>query len=251
MKIISWNVNGLRSIYRKGFIELLERENFDIVCLQEIKAKKEQLSFDFLGPKGYVSIYNSAERPGYSGVAVYSKIKPDKVGRKLGFSRFDNEGRILKLDFKNFSLINVYIPHGARDKRNLDYKLEAYNHLSKEIEKLKDENVILMGDFNIAHRKIDLARPEGNMNNTMFTENERKQIDDIINLGFIDTFREFNDEGGHYSWWPYRVDARKRNVGWRIDYIFVSKDLLPRLGDAFILSKVKGSDHCPVGIEIA
>jgi len=251
MKIISWNVNGLRSIYRKGFAELLGKGYFDIVCLQEIKTKKEQLSFDFLEPKGYFSFYNSAERPGYSGVAVFSKEKPEKVERKLGHSQFDSEGRMLKMDFKDFFVINLYIPHGSRDKRNLDYKFQIYEYLVKEIKKMKNKNIVLLGDFNVAHREIDLARPGENRNNIMFTEKERNQIDEIVDLGFIDTFRRLNSKGGHYSWWPYRVDARQRNIGWRIDYVFISKGLISRLKDAFILNKVMGSDHCPVGIEIA
>jgi len=259
MKIISWNVNGLRSIYRKGFLDWLKRGNFDIVCLQEIKTRKDQLSFDFFEPVGYKAIFNSAERPGYSGVAVYTKIVPEKIERKLGLSRFDEEGRMLKLEFGNFTLINVYIPHGSRDKHNLDYKLEVYGELNDMLKgsfdklrtRLRNKKVILVGDFNVAHKEIDLARPENNKNNIMFTEEERKQIDNIINSGFVDTFREFNKEGGYYSWWPYRLDLRKRNIGWRIDYLFVSGRLIPQLKNAFILRGVEGSDHCPVGIEIA
>jgi len=251
MKIISWNVNGLRSIYRKGFIDWLEKENADIVCLQEIKTRKEQLSFDFFEPAGYKAIYNSAERPGYSGVAVYTKIKPEAIIRNLGLARFDEEGRMLMLEFKKFILVNVYIPHGARDKRNLGYKLEVYDKLNEEIRKLGNKELILLGDINVAHKDVDLARPENNKNNIMFTREERGQIDNIINLGFVDSFREFNKEGEHYTWWPYRVDARQRNLGWRLDYIFVSNILLPRLKNANILKDVEGSDHCPVGIEIA
>lgn len=258
MKIISWNVNGLRSIYRKGFLDWLGKEDFDIVCLQEIKIQKEQLSFDFLEPVGYKAIFNSAERPGYSGVAVYTKIVPEKIERKLGLSRFDKEGRMLKLEFGDFTLINVYIPHGARDKRNLDYKLEVYRELNDMLKGsfgklrtgLRNKRLILVGDFNVAHKAIDLARPENNKNNIMFTVEERKQIGNIINLGFVDTFREFNKEGRHYTWWPYRVDARKRNLGWRIDYLFVSGKLIPLLKNAFVLNEIEGSDHCPVGIEI-
>jgi exodeoxyribonuclease-3 len=251
MKIISWNVNGLRSIYKKGFLELLEKESFDIVCLQEIKVKMDQLTFDFLEPAGYHSIYNSAKRPGYSGVAVFSKIKPRKIEKSLGFERFDDEGRILSLDYEDFLLLNVYIPHGARDKRNLNYKLKVYKYLNKKIKRIRDKNTVLLGDFNIAHKDIDLARPDGNRNNIMFTKKERNQIDKIIDLGFADSFRKFNKKSGNYSWWPYRFEARKKNVGWRIDYVFVSKGLLPRLKDAFILRKIEGSDHCPIGVEIA
>ena len=168
----------------------------------------------------------------------------------MGLERFDQEGRILKLKYPDFTLINLYTPHGGRQKENLDYKLKVYNRLLKYLQKFKDRNIILIGDFNIAHQEVDLARPKQNQNNIMFTQEERKRINQIIDLGFLDTFREFHKEGGHYTWWPYFVNARKRNLGWRIDYIFVSKKLVPKLRDAFILSEVMGSDHCPIGIEI-
>lgn len=250
MKIISWNVNGLRAIHKKNFLGWLEKSNADIVCLQETKAKKEQLSSELIKPKNYYSYFNSAEKPGYAGVAVYTKKKPLAIEYKTGMERFDKEGRVLKLEYSDFLLINVYLPHGGRKKENLDYKLEVYKFLLNYLKELRNKNIILIGDFNIAHKEIDLARPKQNQNNIMFTPKERKQIDKIIELGLRDTFRKFHKGKGNFTWWPYFYDARKRNLGWRIDYTFVSKNLTRRLKDAFILREVIGSDHCPIGIRI-
>jgi len=249
MKIISWNVNGIRAVYKRNFLGWLQKTNADIVCLQETKAQPEQLTHDLIKPKNYYSYFNSAVKKGYAGVAVYTKKEPLKVENKIGMKRFDIEGRMLKLEYPGFVLINLYLPHGGREKENLGYKLEVYVHLLDYLEKIKNK-IILIGDFNIAHEKIDLARPEQNKNNIMFTPEERKQIDKIIELGFTDTFRKFHKQGGHYTWWPYYANARQRNLGWRIDYVFTSKTLTPKLKKAFILSKVIGSDHCPLGIEI-
>lgn len=250
MKIVSWNVNGIRAVYKKGFLEWLEKTNADIVCLQEIKIQTESLPSDLASPKNYYSFFNFADKKGYSGVAVYVRKKPLSIEKKLGIGRFDIEGRILKLEFPNFLLINIYLPHGGRQKENLDYKLEVYKYLLNYLKKIKNKNIILIGDFNIAHQEIDLARPKSNKDNIMFTPAERKQIDRIIGLGFIDTFRKFYKDNGHYTWWPYGFNARQRNLGWRIDYAFTSKNLTPKLKNAFILNKVPGSDHCPIGIEI-
>ncbi|MFH1461202.1 MAG: exodeoxyribonuclease III [Patescibacteria group bacterium] len=250
MKIISWNVNGIRAIAQRNFSKWLKNSRADIICLQEIKAQKDQIPQDLVNLKGYYSYFNFALKKGYSGVAVYTKEKPKKVEYKLGFKRFDQEGRILKLEYPDFTLINLYLPHGGRGKENLGYKLECYAKLLGFLKKNKDKNIILIGDFNIAHQEIDLARPKDNQNNTMFTPQERKQIDKIINLSFIDTFRKFNQKPGHYTWWPYFANARPRNLGWRIDYAFVSKKLTKKLKTVFILDKIKGSDHCPVGIKI-
>lgn len=250
VKIISWNVNGLRAVHKKGFLEWLAKSRADIVCLQETKAQKKQLTPDLIKLKNYHSFFNSARKKGYSGVAVYSKNKPRVVKRKLGMKRFDSEGRLLELEYPDFTLVNLYMPHGDRQKRNLDYKLECYEYLFKNLEKVKNKKIILIGDFNIAHKEIDLARPKQNQNNIMFTPQERKQIDKLIKLGFIDSFRKFHKKGGNYTWWVYMANARQRNLGWRIDYAFVSKKFEKRLKSAFILSRVRGSDHCPIGIEI-
>jgi exodeoxyribonuclease-3 len=216
--------------------------------LQEIRAQKEQFPKELINPKGYNLFLNSSFRKGYSGTAIYSKEKPLRIEKTIGFEKFDQEGRILKIDFKNFSLLNLYIPHGGRKKENLNYKMEVYEYLLDYIK--KEKNLIAVGDFNIAHEEIDLARPKDNLNNIMFTEEERVQIDRIIELGFKDSFRSFNKEGENYTWWPYFANARERNLGWRIDYVFVSQNLMPKVKDSFILKNVKGSDHCPVGIEL-
>lgn len=250
MKIISWNVNGLRAVYKKGFLEWFEETNADIVCLQETKAQRKQLTPDLIKLKNYHSFFNSAQKKGYSGVAVYCKKKPLSVKRKLGMKRFDSEGRRLELEYPDFILLNLYMPHGGRGKEKLAYKLEAYKHLFQRLEKIKNKEVILIGDFNIAHKEIDLARPKQNQNNIMFTLKERRQIGKLIKLGFKDSFRKFHKKGGNYTWWAYIANARQRNLGWRIDYGFVSKKFEKRLKNAFILSKVKGSDHCPIGVEI-
>lgn len=251
MKIVSWNVNGLRSVSQKGFDLWFNQVNADIVCLQEIKLQKNQFSGNLSNYKGYFNYLNYAQKKGYSGVAVFTKKKPLSVETKLGLDRFDNEGRMLRLDYEDFLLLNLYLPHGARDKSNLAYKLLAYQYLFKYLKNLKKKKIILIGDFNIAHREIDLVRPKENQNNTMFTPEERIQLDKLIGLGFIDTFRYFHpEEGGNYTWWPYFANARKRNLGWRIDYSFISKKLNSQLKKAFILPEVMGSDHCPIGIEI-
>lgn len=251
MKIISWNVNGLRAVFKKDFLAWFKKENADIVCLQEIKLQEGQIPEPLAAPEGYFAYFSYAAKKGYSGVGVYTKDKPHAVENKIGLERFDSEGRILKLEFKDFILINFYMPHGGRAKENLDYKLEAYRHIFNYLEKIKEKPLILAGDFNIAHEEIDLARPKDNLKNIMFTQEERKQIDRLIELGFTDTFRKFHrNEAGQYSWWPYFSLARDRNLGWRIDYVWTSKNITEKLKNAFILSDVMGSDHCPVGIEM-
>jgi len=250
VKIVSWNVNGLRAASKKGFLDWFRSENADIICLQEIKAQEGQLAENLLRPAGYYSFVSPAVKKGYSGVLVYSKEKPARIEKRLGHSQFDSEGRILELAYPDFSLINLYLPHGGRDKHNLGYKLEVYEKLFKNLEKRPKDNLILIGDFNIARADADLARPKNNLKNIMFTPEERKALNRIVSCGFVDSFRIFNQEGGHYTWWPYRLNARARNLGWRIDYCFVSKPLAKGLREAFISPQVMGSDHCPIGIEI-
>lgn len=250
MTIYSWNVNGLRSVHRHGFLDWLKTEKPDIICLQEIKIQEDQIPEEITAIKGYEQYYNTGARKGYAGVAVYTKIKPKKVITLLGLERFDREGRFLRLDFDDFILIALYIPQGARDQRDMGYKMEVYNLLLEYLSKIKNKHVIVIGDMNIAHTEFDLARPKQNMKNTMFTPEERAQLDRLMKLGFVDTFRMFNKENGNYSWWPYFANARERNLGWRIDYVLASKVLAGTIKKAFILPEVKGSDHCPVGVEI-
>lgn len=243
-------MNGLRAIYKKGLIEWIKDSQADLICLQEIKIQTEQIPPSLSKLNGYYCYFNCASSKGYSGVAVFSKQKPLSVKFKLGLKRFDDEGRIIELKYPNLTFISLYMPHGGRNKENLGYKLESYKTFFDYLKKIKDKNIIITGDFNIAHKEIDLARPKDNFQNTMFTKEERKQINKLIKLGFTDTFRKLHKEGNHFTWWPYFVNARQRNLGWRIDYIFISKNFSSHLQDSFILNKVIGSDHCPVGIEI-
>lgn len=245
MKIYSWNVNGIRSAWGKGLSSFILDETPDILCLQEIKANNDQLP-----ETNYVVYSNHAQKPGYAGVAVFSREKAVRVDKKLGHKRFDEEGRFLQIEFDRLTLINVYIPHGGRKKENLKYKLEVYDLLVKRLEQIKDKPVVLVGDFNIAHDERDLARPSSNLNNIMFTKEERQQLDRIESLGFVDTFRLSHKDNGHYSWFPYAFDARNRNLGWRIDYCFLSKRMGKGLKSSFILGGITGSDHVPVGIEV-
>lgn len=248
MKIVSWNVNGLRAIYQKDFLSSLKQINPEIIGLQEVKANSNQIPQDLVKIPGYQLIFNSAKRAGYSGTAIYTKIKPDLINKTLGLKRFDDEGRLIELAFKDFTLMNLYLPNGGRQKQDLAYKLEAYDRLFAYLKEKK--KIILMGDFNIAHKEIDLARPQDNANNTGFTPEEREKIDQLLKLGFKDTFRLFEKTGGHYSFWVYYARARERNVGWRIDYCFASQDLIESVKSAFILPWVMGSDHCPIGLKL-
>lgn len=250
MKIISWNVNGLRAIYNRDFLSILKKIKPDIICLQEIKIQKETLPKELLSPFGYKSYFSFAEKKGYSGVLVYSLKPAKKETYKLGYSKFDNEGRFLRLDFNQFILINLYMPHGGRAKEKLNYKLNCYNKLLTYLDKIKNKKIILIGDFNIAREKIDLARPQNNKNNIMFTQEEREKIAQLIRFGFIDTFRTKNPDKKQYTWWPYMANCRNRNIGWRIDYAFVNEKMERKIKKAYILDKLEGSDHCPVGIEI-
>jgi len=252
MRLISWNVNGIRAIAKKGFAEWLEAESPDIVCLQETKAQPEQIPEPIKEAQGYHTFWNSAERKGYSGVGTLSKLKPLTVTEGLGIPEFDNEGRVLHLEYDDFHLFNIYFPNGkARDER-LKYKLAFYDAFLDLVDDLieKGKGIVVCGDLNTAHKPIDLARPKENEKYSGFLPVERKWMDKLISHGYVDTFRHFCDEGDHYSWWAYKTRARERNVGWRIDYFFVSKDLVSQLNNAFIMSDVMGSDHCPLGIEI-
>lgn len=251
--LLSWNVNGIRAISKKGFLTWLKKAKPDILAIQETKAHPEQLDEKLGSPKGYYAFFNSAEKKGYSGVAIYSKQKPKNVATKTGIKILDAEGRFQRADYDSFVLLNIYFPNGGMSDDRLAYKLRFYNAFLKYLIKLKKskKNIILCGDVNTAHNEIDLARPKENETTTGFLPEERAWIDKLITVNFIDAFRVFNTESGHYSYWDYKSRARDRNVGWRIDYFFIAKPLLPRLKKAFILKDVMGSDHCPVGITIS
>jgi exodeoxyribonuclease-3 len=251
MKILSWNVNGLRAVLRKGFLDWLHKEQPDILCIQEIKAHEEQLPEEVKNIENYYTHFTSAERKGYSGVALFSKMKPLSV-QNLDIPRFDVEGRTQVVEYPAFFLYNVYFPNGKKSKERLEYKMDFYDAFLKHAERLrkKGKKLVICGDVNTAHRQIDLARPKENAKVSGFLPEERAWIDTFIAHGFIDTFRIFTSEGGHYSWWDYKSHARERNVGWRIDYFFISENLKKQLSSAFISPEVMGSDHCPVGIEL-
>jgi exodeoxyribonuclease-3 len=253
MKIMSWNVNGIRAAYKKGFVDFLEEYQPDILGLQEIKANKDQLTFDLLSPNGYKSYFNSAERKGYSGTAIYSKEEPIKVEK--GFpeqANLNGEGRLLTAEYEDFYFISVYVPNAKRDLSRLDYRQEEWDAgLLKYMKKLeKDKPILIGGDFNVAHEEIDLANPDSNRGNHGFTDEEREGFQNFLDAGFIDTFREKHPEKVKYSWWSYFHNSREKNVGWRIDYILASEELREQIDRAFILNEVMGSDHCPVGVEV-
>ena len=253
MKIISWNVNGIRACAKKGFLTYLENENPDICCLQEIKANEEDIPDSLLNPFGYHNIFHSAQKKGYSGVGIYTKEKPIFVSEGFGFDQYDCEGRVIVAQYNDFTLLNIYFPNGQRDLARLQYKLDFYEDLFKYCEELKKDGqkLIICGDYNTAHKEIDIARPKENENNSGFLPVERAWMDKLLDdYGYIDTFRHFSNEKDQYSWWSFRTAARKRNIGWRIDYVLITPDLLPVLKDAFIQQDVMGSDHCPVGINL-
>jgi exodeoxyribonuclease-3 len=252
--LLSWNVNGLRAVERKGFPTWLAGAAPDVLGLQETKAHPDQLSEALTAPEGYHVVFSAAKKKGYSGTAVYSKEKPSKVERILGKKAFDGEGRVIFAKFSRFTLVNVYIPNGRYDLARVPYKLQFSDRLLEVCERRRKrgESLVLCGDFNTAHQEIDLARPRENRKNTGFLPEECAWLDKFTRLGYVDTFRHFHPaKDGAYSWWDYRTRARPKNVGWRLDYFFVTADLLPRLRSAFILSDVMGSDHCPVGIELS
>jgi exodeoxyribonuclease-3 len=253
MKIYSWNVNGIRAVSKKGFADWIRDGKKDIICLQETKAQEQQLGFDLTQIDDFYSYFASAERKGYSGVVTYSKEKPIEVKYGLGKEKFDQEGRTLITKFPNFTLFNIYFPNGKRSKERLDYKMEYYDFLLDYLKELKktEKNIIICGDVNTAHREIDLARPKDNEKISGFLDIERAWIDKLLAAGFIDTFRHFHpEEKDKYSWWSMRTRARERNVGWRIDYFFISENLKKNLKKAAIHDDVTGSDHCPISIEL-
>ena len=250
MKIISWNVNGIRSAIRKGFSEWLEREDPDILCLQETRARPSQLEGIVDLPPGYHAFWNWPSRKGYAGVSVFTRIGPREVVKDIRAEGFDDEGRSICLDLGAFFLVNVYFPNGRSGRQRLDYKMDFYERFLKFVGTLSGKGIVICGDVNTAHKAIDLARPKSNRYTSGFLPEEREWMDRLLGRGFVDSFRVFNREGGHYTWWDLRTGSRERNVGWRIDYFFVSESMKGLLNKAFIMSEVEGSDHCPIGIEL-
>ena len=249
MKLVSWNVNGLRACVDKGFLEFLRKEDPDIICLQEIKMLREQGNFDL---SGYEEVWYSAEKKGYSGTAVFTKIPPINVSYGLGIEEHDKEGRVITCEFEDFFLVNCYTPNSKQELLRLDYRMiweDAFRAYLEGLDKIKP--VVICGDLNVAHKEIDLKNPSTNKKNAGFTNEERGKFTELLSAGFTDSFRHFNPElEGAYSWWSYRFKAREKNAGWRIDYFLVSDRMKDRLQSADILSNVLGSDHCPVRIEI-
>ena len=252
MKIVSWNVNGIRAILQKNFREYLEAESPDILCLQEIKAHPDQLDLDVVNLKGYHCFWNPGTRAGYSGVATFSKTKPIQHACGFGISEYDTEGRTLMSEYKDFILFNIYFPNGQKDDERLKFKMDFYEEFLKQADLLrkKGKKLIICGDYNTAHKEIDLSHPKANEKFSGFLPIERAWLDKLVSHGYVDTFRYFHSEPNQYSWWSYRMKAREKNVGWRLDYHFISEDLLPRLKKSYIQQEIKGSDHCPVVIEI-
>ena len=249
MKFISWNVNGIRAVIKKGFYDFVENYNPDILCLQEIKANKEQVDLKLDSyPYQY---WNSAEKKGYSGTSIFSKIKPINEMYGIGIEEHDQEGRVITLEFEDYYLVTVYTPNSKRELLRLEYRQRWDSDFLKFVKSLESKKpVIFCGDLNVAHKEIDLKNPKTNHRNPGFTDEERSSFDNIVNAGFVDTFREFNNDGGHYTWWSYMFQARQKDIGWRIDYFCISESLKPHLKDAYILKDVLGSDHAPVVLEI-
>jgi len=253
IKILCWNVNGIRAVEKKGFLEWLQQESPDILCVQETKAQPDQLSSEIQRPPGYYAYWNFPQRKGYSGVATFTREEPLHVRNSLGVEQFDVEGRVIITKYPQFTLFNVYFPNGKQSEERLKYKMDFYDAFLEFIEpiKAKGEKLIVCGDLNTAHKEIDLARPKENESISGFLPMERAWMDKFVSRGFVDAFRHFNKEPDRYTWWSLRTRARERNIGWRLDYFFVSENLLNSIAEASILSGVMGSDHCPVGMKVS
>lgn len=250
LKLISWNVNGIRAALKKGLGEFVEKEQPDILCLQETKAMQDQVDWN---PEGMLQYWNSAEKKGYSGTAILTRVRPKSVHYGMGMPEHDREGRVITLEFDHVWLVTVYTPNSKDALQRLEYRTTRWDvdflAFVRELEQSKP--VIFCGDLNVAHQPVDLANPSANRRNAGFTDEERQGFDHIVQAGFLDTFRMFSQEGGQYSWWSYRTRARERNIGWRIDYFCVSDALKGMVKGASILQEVMGSDHCPVTLEIS
>ncbi|MFA6522036.1 MAG: exodeoxyribonuclease III [Patescibacteria group bacterium] len=250
--LISWNVNGVRAVLKKGFLAWMKEVSPDVLCIQETKAQIPQIPEDAVHPEGYIGVWSFPERKGYSGVATFIKDEPKAIISTFGEPLLDEEGRIILTEHEDFYLFNVYFPNGGRDDDRLKYKMKFYDRFLDLIEEYrKKKPVIFCGDVNTAHHEIDIARPKENEKNSGFMPIERKWLDKLEEHGFVDAFRHFHpDAKDEYSWWDVKSGARLRNVGWRIDYFWVDKAILPKVKEAFIWQNVRGSDHCPVEIRI-
>jgi len=251
LKIISYNVNGIRAAINKGFVDWLNESNVDVICIQETKANREQVETNLLDKIGYHNYWFSAQKKGYSGVAIFSRIKPNKVICGTNINHIDFEGRVIQADYDNFSVISLYLPSGTNIDR-LEYKFKFMRDFQKYIDDLKRRytKLVICGDYNICHKEIDIHDPIRNKNVSGFLPEERRWLDKFIKTGFIDSFRHLNSESHNYSWWSYRANSRANNKGWRIDYALVTESLKKNIGNSFILNSVKHSDHCPIGVEL-
>ncbi len=249
MKLISWNVNGLRAVYQKGFINFFNKIDADIFCIQETKIQEGQITLEL---EGYKQYFNYAEKKGYSGTAIFTKIEPENVTYGIGVKKYDNEGRVITLEFKDFYMVNCYTPNSRRELERLEYRMqweEAFRKYLKKLDKIKP--VIICGDLNVAHKEIDLKNPSSNRKNAGFTDEEREKISKLLNAGFTDTYRKlYPDKENAYTWWSYMGRAREKNIGWRIDYFLTSDRISSKIKETYIYDDILGSDHCPVGLEI-
>ncbi len=252
LKLISWNVNGIRAVFKKGFIEWFTKESPDFLCLQETKAHEDQLPMDLRLVPDYTSYFSSGEKKGYSGVGVYAKEQTLSFSNKIGKDEFDNEGRTIILEYPEFYLLNIYFPNGQRSHDRVQFKMDFYDQFFKLIKGLEKSGkmIIFCGDVNTAHKDIDLSRPKENSNTSGFLPIERAFLDKLTSNGYVDTFRHFNKEPNNYTWWDVKSRARDRNVGWRIDYFFVDEKHIKNVTEAGIMSDVLGSDHAPIYIKI-
>ena len=252
MRLLSWNVNGIRACLKKGFDEFVKSDSPDVLCIQETKAQEDQLDLTWAHELGYETYFNSAEKKGYSGTAIWTKTKPKKVTFGIGVEEHDQEGRVITASYDDFHLVTVYTPNAQRGLKRIDYRLEWDAAFLSYCRKLKQRKpVIFCGDLNCAHQEIDLANPKANRKNAGFSDEERAGLDELAKAGFVDAFRELNPEPDNYTWWTMRNNARERNIGWRLDYFWVSKKLMDRVESASIRNDIFGSDHCPVEIVLA
>ncbi len=250
IRLISWNVNGLRAVINKGFKEFFKEANADIFCIQETKMQEGQVDINFA--EGYFSYFNSAVKKGYSGTACFSKQEPINVNYGIGIEEHDQEGRVITLEFEKFYLVNCYTPNSKRELERLNYRQIWEDEFKKYLVNLKEKKeVILCGDLNVAHKEIDLKNPKSNRKNAGFTDEEREKMTDLLNAGFIDTFRYlYPEKEDAYTWWSYFAKSRERNIGWRIDYFIASSGVKDNIKEAYIFDKIMGSDHCPVGLDL-